>query len=178
MEHQDTTKEESRWSTASRKVMTWRMAGSARGGVAVSHQAHGSSSVETSSGAVCHFGSDSHCCNRRTFSQCRLRSSLVVRITLPKHMSKASASVLALQPVRSVPRLRSLPLYCGYGSAPSQCGERASAAGHCCFRPARVARPASFLCCSLSCDAPECVPGTFSLAVLCSNLFDSANLLL
>ena len=32
--------------------------------------------------------------NRRIFLQCRRRSSLVVRITLPKRMSKASASVV------------------------------------------------------------------------------------
>ena len=30
----------------------------------------------------------------------------------------------------------------------------------------RVARPTPFLCCSLSCDAPECMLGTFSHAVL------------
>ena len=89
-------------------------------------------------------------------------------------MFRPTPSVLALQSVRSVPGPGSLPLCRGYGWAPSQCGERTSAAGHCYFRPAHVACPTTFfVCCSLSCD----VPGTFSHAALFLNLSVSADLL-
>ena len=73
--------------------------------------------------------------------------------------------------------------HCGSGCAFLQCSERASAAGHCSSRPARASlmvRRTSVLCCSLSCDGSECVPGTFfvlSLVFYVFNLFGSANLL-
>ena len=116
-----------------------------------------------SSGSVCHSGSNSNCCNRLTSSQSRLRSLLVALIRLPRPMSRASLSVLGLQPVRSVQRLGSSLLCCGFGCALLQRSERASAAGHCSPRPARaswLARHTPLFCRSFSCDASVCVQGT------------------
>ena len=96
---------------------------------------------------------------RRTFRQPRLRSMLIVRITLPKR-TQSSRSIGLVRFHRSVNLLGHFCI------AMNVCQQLLTVPS---FVHERVVPP-PFLCCSLSCNAPEGVPGTFSHAILFSFL--------